>query len=133
MLYGPNGIPIWWQDDPAAHLTALNEIILDERKPFPLRKLASDRAGIYEQLAQAKADPLQPVPLEVLGVPLNRLMQQGAMPVGPGALVPNPANQPAVTASPPSLVAGASEGQPLTTDTAEPLGTVGAAEQAMRQ
>jgi hypothetical protein len=74
VLYAPGtGLPILWQDDATVHLKALCEILLNERQPWTLRKLVQDRAGIYEQLAQAKADPTQIVPLEVLGVPLNRL------------------------------------------------------------
>jgi hypothetical protein len=74
VLYAPGtGLPIFWQDDATVHLKTLCEILLNERQPWTLRKLVQDRAGIYEQLAQAKADPTQIVPLEVLGVPLNRL------------------------------------------------------------
>lgn len=126
-LYGPTGMPIWWQDDPAAHLASLNEIILDESKPFPLRKLAADRSTIYEQLAQAKADPLQPVPPEVIGVPLNRLLSQGA--ITPPSLVPQQQGQPAVAppgSAPQPAVAGMS-------DHPEPLGAVGALEHGLRQ
>jgi hypothetical protein len=132
-LYSPGtGLPILWQDDPAVHLGALNELVLNERKPWPLRKLAMDRATIYEQLAQAKMDPMQPVPLEVLGVPLNRLQASAA---GLPSLVPTPESQPAVQPGNSAAAAVApagmlsSAGAPSASgDTAEPLGTMGAAE-----
>lgn len=127
-LYGPKGLPIWWQDDPAAHLSSLNEIILDERKPFALRKLAADRSTIYEQLAQAKADPMQPVPMEVIGVPLNRQMSQGMI-APPGGMVPTPTSAPAVQP------AGQGAPQPSSSnpEPSAPLGSVGAAEAALRR
>jgi hypothetical protein len=132
-LYGPSGLPIWWQDDPKAHLTALQEIILNERKPFPLRKLAADRAGIYEQLAQAKADPMQPVPAEVIGVPLNRILAQ-YQPQQPTAMAPGgmPMQQPQEPA-PAQAPSGPAEGQPAMSDKPQPLGTVGVDEQGLRQ
>lgn len=78
VLYSPAGLPIFWQDSPEVHMRALDEIVLDERKPWTLRKLASDRWGIYAELARSKNFPLElemqgmprpPAPLEVLGVP----------------------------------------------------------------
>lgn len=128
-LYGPHGLPIWWQDDPAAHLSSLNEIILDERKPFALRKLAADRSTIYEQLAQAKADPMQPVPAEVIGVPLNRQMSQGMI-APPGPNVPTPTGAPAVQPAGQGGPAAASTANP---EPSQPLGSVGAAEAALRR
>jgi hypothetical protein len=125
-------LPVLWQDEPTVHLAALNELILNERKPWPMRKLAMDRATIYEQLAQAKADPMQPVPLEVMGVPLNRLQAQQAPPPG---LVPTPQGAPAVvpgnsaqgqTAPAPGLSAAGAP--PASTDTAQPLGSMGSIE-----
>jgi hypothetical protein len=121
-------LPVLWQDEPGVHLTALNELILNERKPWPMRKLAMDRAGIYEQLAQAKLDPMQPVPLEVLGVPLNRMQAQQAAatavptPGGQPGVVPGNAAQAAVAAAPGLSAAGA---PPASQDTAQPLGSVG--------
>ncbi|HEX6123129.1 MAG TPA: hypothetical protein VFY89_08210, partial [Ktedonobacterales bacterium] len=133
VLYTPGtGLPVFWQDDPAVHLTALNELILNERKPWPMRKIAIDRATIYEQLAQAKADPMQPVPLEVIGIPLNRLQAQQAP---PPQLVPTPESAPAVmpgnaaqaqTAPAPGLSSAGAP--PAANQTAQPLGTVGGIE-----
>ena len=125
-------LPILWQDDPAVHLAALNEILLNERKPWPMRKLCIDRATIYEQLAQAKADPMQPVPLEVIGCPLNRLQAQQTP---PAQLVPTPESAPAVmpgnaaqasVAPAPGLSAAGAP--PAATDQAQPLGSVGSIE-----
>lgn len=135
-LYSPGtGLPVLWQDDPAVHLGALNELVLNERKPWALRKLAMDRATIYEQLAQAKLDPFQPVPLEVLGVPLNRVQAQAA---NTPSLVPTPESAPAVVpgnnATPAVAPAGvlSSAGAPSASlDVAEPLGTVGAVESGL--
>lgn len=125
-LYTPGvGLPVLWQDDPGVHLTALNEIILNERKPWPLRKLASDRSTIYDQLQQAKADPMQPVPLECIGVPMNRM--PSATPPAAGVTL-DASGQPtnvvpgAGGASAPAMPGAAPQ------DSAEPLGTVGAVE-----
>jgi hypothetical protein len=75
---------------------------------------------------------MQPVPLEVLGVPLNRLQASAA---GLPSLVPTPESQPAVQPGNSAAAAVApagmlsSAGAPSASgDTAEPLGTMGAAE-----
>lgn len=83
-LYAPStGLGIFWQDDPHVHMRHLLELALDERKPWSLRKLATDRWGIYAELARSKDHPIElemglatgqpvprpPAPLEVLGVP----------------------------------------------------------------
>lgn len=133
-FYAPGtGLPVLWQDDPTVHLNALNELVLNERKPWPLRKMAMDRATIYEQLAQAKADPMQPVPLEVMGVPLNRLQAAVAAPAQmvPGQTSATPAVVPGNTAGPQAAPAGglsAAGAPPASTDTAQPLGTLGGVE-----
>lgn len=84
-LYQPDGLPVFWQDTPEVHMRALDEIILDERKPWPLRQMATDRWGIYAELARSKNFPAElemqgmprpPAPLEVLGVP-NVVPQSG--------------------------------------------------------
>lgn len=99
LIYSPSGLPVFWQDTPEVHMRALEEIILDERKPWTLRKIAADRWGIYAELARSKNFPMEleiqgmprpPAPLEVLGVP-NMVPQtpevsQQARPQGGGGV-----------------------------------------------
>lgn len=67
------------------HKAALMEIILDERKPWPMRQLAIERWGIYDQLERAMNDPtgVLPIPPEVQGIPPDKvqmmMMQMGLM------------------------------------------------------
>lgn len=103
------GLAIFWQDDVEIHMSALEEIILDDRKPFGLRKLASDRWGIYEELGKSKHFPVQlelqgvprpPAPAEVVGVPnvvqqraevsQQRIASAGGAPGGAPAGTPAP-------------------------------------------
>lgn len=114
-MFSPDrGLPILWADEPLTHMEALREIILNDRHRWALRKLAMDRYGLYEMLARAKADPMLPVPAEVLGVPLDRL----TTPVPPmAAPTADQAPQPAAPVSavmPPSQM-----------DMAAPLGSMG--------
>ncbi len=78
-----SSIPILWQDDPQVHRKVLNQLVLDDRKPWQLRQLAIARYNIYEELEDAqKAGSLDqitgqpfpdvPVPLEVVGAPANK-------------------------------------------------------------
>lgn len=91
-MYAPaSGIPVVWQDVPETHMSALEELVLDDRKPEGLRKLARDRWGLYAELARSKNHPIElemglqtgqpvprpPAPLEVLGVP-NMVPQAGS-------------------------------------------------------
>ncbi len=115
-----NGLAVLWQDDPAVHLSALNEIILNERKPWGLRKLASTRAAIYEQLLQAKQG-MAMAPPECIGVPVIVPIMAPAMPgAEPGGEQP-PAGDTTQAAS-------GAPAQPK--DTAQPLGTLGSVEAA---
>lgn len=87
-LYSGQNTPVMWQDDPVVHMAALNEIVLDERKPWALRRLAAARHNIYEQLNMAKMDPMAMAPPEVLGAPPNKIMMpqmNGMMPAGMNA------------------------------------------------
>jgi hypothetical protein len=128
-LYAPSNTPIFYQDDPNVHQSALQELLLDERKPWDLRRLALDRWGIYDELLQAKMNPMMPVPVEVLGVPPMRILQPPIPNVpapGQAGQVPPPGATPGMAApemsggsAPP---AGVQEG-------ARPLGTFGPAEQ----
>ena len=79
------------------HKTALLEIILDERKPWPMRQLAWERWGVYDQLERAMNDPtmMTPIPPEVMGIPPDKvqmMMQQEGMMLGgeAGAQPPPP-------------------------------------------
>lgn len=114
------GLGIFWQDTPEIHMRAIEEIILDERKPWPMRKLMADRWGIYAELARSKNFPIElemglttgqpmprpPAPLEVLGVPNvvpqnSKLSQQQV--VGGGKV---PGQSAAPTSAPAGELAG---------------------------
>ena len=136
MAYHPSeGVAIFWQDDPEVHQRALEELILDERKPFSIRRLANDRWGIYDNLLKSKAFPAElelqgvprpPAPLEVIGVPPG--IPQAALPPGnSGAPEPQSGtlSSPAPETTPEGLPAAA-------VDQAAPLG-VGSIEQALQQ
>lgn len=115
------GLGIFWQDTPEVHMVALEELILDERKPWDLRKLAADRWGIYAELARSKNHPIElemglttgqpvprpPAPLEVLGVP-NVVPQAGS--TSRQATVPGdqgvPGQEAASTSAPAAEIAG---------------------------
>lgn len=139
-----SGLAIFWQDSPDIHMQALEEIILDDKKPFPLRKLAADRWGIYSELAKSKEFPIElelqgvprpPAPIEVVGVP-NVVQQRAEFSQqtvvqgqdGGGGAPPGAAQgtSPAPESSPQSL-------PNTSTDQASPLGSFGAAEAAMQQ
>ena len=87
-VYAPeNGVVVLWEDDPEAHMNALQEVILDDRKPWAMRMLAMARFNIYEDLDKSKKSnqiipdpndpgkgiqsPLMPVPVEVIGAPAD--------------------------------------------------------------
>lgn len=72
------GLQVLWQDVPSVHMKALEELVLDEKQPWGLRKLAADRWGIYSDLKATKDHPPElqlqgipapPAPAEVIGVP----------------------------------------------------------------
>jgi hypothetical protein len=141
--YSPEGgMPVLWQDvnqigvatavpaegavGPASqvpalyttvHKPALQEIILNNRKPWPMRALALERWGIYDQLERCVNDPTgqTQVPPMVLGVPADKQMmmqmeaqaalapeQQGGAPVPgqPSQAVPATAAAPEMSGSP---------------------------------
>jgi hypothetical protein len=149
MLFSPDaGLPIFWQDNPGVHKQALNELILNDRKQWTVRKMAADRWGIYDQLERAQMQPPggvdqatgaplpgAPVPWEVVGVPSDRVQMPapaapapgmppagpGVAPAGGGESAPMVGTSPAPEMSP--MVTGAS-GQ-----AAAPLGTYGSVEE----
>ena len=138
-LYSPDqGILIFWQDAPKAHMSALEELILDERKPWQLRKVAADRWGIYMELQKSKEHPQElelqgiprpPAPLEVMGVPND--VQQQASPsaqkvVGSGP--PGAGAQPGSLAAPETAPLGPGAAN---SDSAQPIGSFGNAEQSI--
>jgi len=134
------GIPVLWADDPAVHMRALEELILDDRRHWGIRRLAMDRYSVYEELASSKAAmsmgqqidpntgqplPPPPVPPEVIGAPLG-------LPVGqPQPLqIPPPASVPG-QGGPQSLVAPESGAVPSAASSLspQPLGSFGAIEE----
>jgi hypothetical protein len=134
-LYAPSsGVIVLWQDDPVIHKKALGELILDEKKPWALRRLAMDRWEIYDGLEKAKIDAtgMFPVPAEVLGVPPSKL--QLAMATG----APNPNGDvgavPGTPLSSPTPSMGGSGGMTSASqDSAQPLGSFGAVEADAQQ
>ena len=135
-IYGPeSGILIFWQDDPGAHMNALEELILDERKPWQLRKLAADRWGIYQELLKSKSFPEEliqqgmarpPAPLEVMGVP-NDVAQRDEASVqatASGGAPPGAAGQPGSLAAPETAPIAATQ---AAGDAAKPIGSFGQA------
>jgi len=140
-----NGIMVLWTDDPAVHMEALLQIIADERKAWPMRRLAMDRYSIYEDLQEAKLQLQMPpvpdpntgqmppppeVPVEVIGAP-EHLQRKGIAPPAPPAPTGGPGG--GGSAPPTTLVDPASS--PTTvpasaTDTAEPVGSFGGIEEA---
>jgi hypothetical protein len=132
-----NGLAIFWQDDTQIHMKALEEIVLDDKQPWKMRKLAADRWGIYLELERSKTFPPElemqgvprpPAPAEVFGVPnfipqnqeptLQQRPESGGGSIG--------AQQ---GASPAPDMAGGGGGPPEAfTDSAEPLGALGKAE-----
>jgi hypothetical protein len=138
-LYGPDaGILVFWQDDPPAHMRALEELILDERKPWQLRKIASDRWGIYMELDKSKSFPEElemqgmprpPAPLEVMGVP--NVVQQKTEPstqAVTGSGPPGTGAQPGALAAPETAPVGPGAAN---TDAAQPIGSFGREEQTI--
>jgi hypothetical protein len=141
------GVPIWWQDEPSVHKEALQQILMDERKPVGLRTLVAERWGIYDQLERAKGSvtpdgqqvpPTAPPPMQVLGTPpdiaaqfMTQPMMQGAAPPAGGGQPPGPPGGDALLTSPTpgltSLPTQASQQQLL------PLGQFGAVEEASQE
>lgn len=136
------GMPAFYR---TVHKTALQDIILDEKKPWQMRLLAMERWGIYDQLERSMNDPtgMTPWPSVVLGVPPDKMeqvamMQQAAaMGVAPGQ---PPQGQPAgegqpqgPATSPASEISGAGVPQGAQ-QKVQPLGAVGEIErQAVNQ
>lgn len=90
--YAAGGMPILYQDDPSIHKQALQEIIFDERRPWQMRQIALERWGIYDQLARSFADPMTPMPPEIIGAPSDKVVAQAPAqpptdtpPIGGGA------------------------------------------------
>lgn len=121
-----SGLPIFWQDITDVHMKALEEIILDDKHPFELRKLAADRWGIYSELAKSKDFPQElemqgmprpPAPAEVLGVPNSIAQRQEPLPqqMAAGPMGGGPGASPAPELSPTTFPGAA-------TDMANPLG-----------
>jgi hypothetical protein len=137
-IYAPeNGVPILWQDDPNVHMETLNQIILDERKPLPLRQIAWERWGIYQQLFKAQNDPtgMTPVPPVVQGVPQQ---QPGVLPPPPIPQAQPPAKpeakpgpgQQGSSAAPESVSTVPTAASAQAAKGPTPLGNFGAAEAA---
>lgn len=131
------GMPILWQDDPAIHKRALEELIYDEMKPLPLRDIAMERWGMYDQLALSQPQeseqglipgvPLgEPVASVVRGVP-QHLAQQGqtAQPAGPP---PVGGGQPGAEGAPVAAAPDIASTQPAAAE-APALGEFGAVEE----
>ena len=89
------GVPVWWQDNPDVHKQALLELVLDFRKPLPLRDLAAERWTVYDDLARAQLGQAPP-PMLIRGVPPSLIPP------------PMPEQPPEMTAGAPGQPAGAS-------------------------
>lgn len=138
-LYAPEGgMTILWQDTPVIHKRALMELILNERKPWTLRKMAQDRWGIYDQLERAQADPsnMLPIPWEVIGVPPDKMMMQQQAPMTesqpPMAAAPMPTEPTpaAIPTSPTPDLTPVNGPSAASQDAAQPLGSYGDIERA---
>jgi hypothetical protein len=135
-IYSPeSGVPVLWQDDPETHMKALEELILNERNPWPLRKIATDRWGVYFDLIGSKFPPEgmppAPAPAEVIGVP-NAIPQ--ASPPTP-EVTGGPPGTPSELTGTPVLAAPLTSPTALPTGSqqqAQPLGSVGM-EQGLEQ
>jgi hypothetical protein len=106
-LYNGANTPVLWQDDPIVHMSALAEIILNERKPWGLRELAQARHNIYEGLNLAKMNPMFPVPLEITGTPIERQQLTPPQTPVPPAGSPAPGTPPVGTGLPAPDMSGA--------------------------
>ena len=106
-----SGVLVLWQDDVNVHMEALQQLALDERKPWELRKMALDRWGVYSDLQRTKVWvpetmlPQPPAPVEVVGVPLSvPRMEERPEPTvvagGPMGEVPGASAQPGASPSP---------------------------------
>jgi hypothetical protein len=141
-IYGPMaGMTVLWQDTPMIHKKVLLELILNERKPWAVRKIANDRWGIYDQLERSQMDQTGqwPIPPEVIGVPPDKLtmqnqqMQQAmaAAPVQQQEQQSQPTQpQPAVLPTSPTSDMTAGGPSAASTDAAQPLGSFGDVERA---
>lgn len=157
--YNPQsgGLAVLWADDPQTHQTALEELMFDERKPFGLRAVATERWGIYDQLGRAKGGtdpatgaPIPPSaspPLEVMGIPPDIIQQMmmmmtqmqqpaqgGQAPGTIGAPAPNgSAGVPGQAAMPVSATPSTSSVMPQASAPYMPLGALGPEEAASVQ
>src|SRR5690606_5308689 len=129
-----NGVTVLWAANPLVHQAALLELVLDDRKPWKLRRLALERYVIYQELQLAQQggsviDPttgmpmLNPVPLEVVGAPpeLPRKQQPSTQRTGGGATLPP--GTPATTVVAPELSGAGLPAASL--QQAQPLGEFG--------
>lgn len=161
--YAPDKMPILWQDvsqmppapqqaavGPAStvpamyrtvHKTALLDIILDERKPWPMRQIAVERYGVYDQLERAMNDPTGQtmIPTFVLGVPPDKIMQQIPPPPLPGLATGTPVQTPVQQepSNPELATSAAPTNAPVLSaaskQTLKPLGGFGEAEAGIQQ
>lgn len=120
---GPaSGIPAQYR---CVHKDALMDIILDERKPWPMRELCLDRWGVYDQLERSINDPTgaTPWPTVVLGVPQDKLalLMQGIQQQGGQEQIPaaNPQAGNAALPSPGPSGTGASPAMQSTSPAAD--------------
>ena len=83
------------------HKPALQEIILNERRPWGMRQVALERWGVYDQLERAMNDPTgtTPFPMEVTGMPADKMASMTATPLG-GVPQPGAPGEPGIAPEP---------------------------------
>lgn len=131
MLYGFGATPIFYSDSPPVHKQALDELIADDKKPWQVRMLASQRYAIYDELDRAKQQPLMTdpqtgqqigtaMPPEVIGVPKD--LQPAPAPSPEEMAGAGGGMEALIGSSPNPAMSGA--GVPMASqDTAAPLGS----------
>jgi hypothetical protein len=78
--------PVFWQDDAGIHQRVLQELILDDRKPATVRRLAASRWDYYALLNQAQqGDPNATMQVKAL---IDQLMPGGPLPPPPVPQLP---------------------------------------------
>lgn len=78
--------PIFWQDNPGVHQQVLQALILDDRKPPTVRRLAASRWDYYALLNQAQmGDPNASMQVKAL---IDQLMPGGPIPPPPVPALP---------------------------------------------
>jgi hypothetical protein len=133
-LFDPvQGVPVLWADDPEVHRNALLQLVLDDKKPWPMRQLAMTRFAVYEDLAASKTPPIvdektgqtsepAPVPLEVIGAPAGMKRAPQPQPLAKPQTAPG---REQVSAPAPEIAGAPTEAQGVQ---AQPLGQLGSEE-----